>query len=176
MLPKLRLNLGCGSNKIDGCVNVDVNPDLNPDLVADFTKTLPFDSNSVDAVYFFHVIEHIPKTQHQSVLYEISRILKPGCSLYMSYPEFLKCVECYKENRYGKRDFWEATIYGRQLYPSDTHVALMDTPFVIRKLKALGFYDIVSKPEPVEDWNTTISCKKGFVLTHEHATRINLGF
>jgi predicted SAM-dependent methyltransferase len=175
MLP-LKLNLGCGSNKIPGCVNIDIEESNNPDLVADFTKALPYDTSSVDAVYMFHVIEHVKKALHEAIFYEVARVLKPDCFFYLSYPEFLTCVKCYQENLYGKRDFWEATIYGRQLYPADTHVALMDTKYVTTKLTRVGFKDLVVASEPDEFWNTTIKAKKGSFLSHEQAAKINFNF
>lgn len=176
MLPKLRLNLGCGSNKIKDCLNIDINPDNKPDMVLDFTKVLPFGSESVDAVYMFHTIEHVAKNLHEAIFYEVFRVLKPGCKFYLSYPEFLKCAENYKNNKFGWRKFWEATIYGRQLYAADTHVALMDTEQLMPKLVTMGFYDIIARPEPNEDWNTILQAKKGFLVTHEQAVKANFGF
>jgi predicted SAM-dependent methyltransferase len=176
MLSGRKLNLGCGSNKIKDCINIDINPDNSPDMVLDFTKQLPFDSDSFDAVYMFHVIEHVAKRFHEGIFYEVFRVLKPDHKFYLSYPEFLRCAESYKDNRQGYRDFWEATIYGRQLYPSDTHIALMDTTRLLPKLASLGFHDIIARPEPVDDWNTIVQAKKGSILTHEQATKSNLGF
>lgn len=173
MLPELRLNLGCGSNKIEGCINVDIEPSNNPDVVFDFTQAFPYDSDSVDAIYMFHVIEHVKKQFHETIFCEVGRVLKPNAPFFLSFPEFLRCADSYRTNRYGKRDFWEATIYGRQLYPSDTHIALMDTTRVVPLLKRLGFHSIEVAQEPDEDWNTIIKARKGYILTHEQAARIN---
>jgi predicted SAM-dependent methyltransferase len=157
------LNLGCGQNKIPGTINIDVEEKVNPDVVGDFTKLkgLPYEDASVDTVYLFHVIEHIEEFKHASTLFEIWRVLKPRGTFYVSYPEFNKVAKNYLDNKEGRRDFWKATIYGRQLYKSDYHVALMDTHYFRYFLMQMGFSNIEVSEEPHYDYNTVIKCKKG---------------
>ena len=158
----VRLNLGCGSNKIEGCINIDIEKSCKPDLVHDFTKNaLPYDDKSVEEVYLFHTIEHISKRYHNAMFDEIFRVLRIGGKFYISYPEFTKCVSNWLENKYGKREFWEATIYGRQLYPSDFHVCILDPSGLAMRLEASGFMDIMHKPEPLEPYNTITVCTRG---------------
>lgn len=158
----LNLNLGCGSNKIKGCVNVDIEESCKPDLIADFRTYIPFSDCVVDRIYFFHVVEHIEKQHHAGMFLEFHRILKPDGLLFISYPEFTKVAQNYIENKRGKREFWEATIYGRQLYKSDYHVALMDSQIFKTVLQQLGFKNVEIKPEPYpNEYNTVIKCQKG---------------
>lgn len=154
--PKIiNLNLGCGSNKIEGCINIDVEKSCNPDICVDFVnQKLPFPKQSVSEVYLFHTIEHIRKLHHSRIFDEIYRVLKIGGKLYVSYPEFLKCVQNWKSNHAGNRDFWEKTLYGRQLYPSDYHVCIMDPQELRLVLMASGFLNIQHTPEPKETFNT----------------------
>lgn len=155
------LNLGCGNTRFEDCVNIDIDPEVKPDLVCDFTKGLPYESESVDKVYFFHVIEHIEERKHVLILSEIWRVLKPGAKLYIAYPEFTKVARNYMENKLGLRDFWKATIYGRQLSASDFHVALMDTALFKNTLESVGFTSLNIQEEPNEPWNTVICCERG---------------
>lgn len=157
----MNLNLGCGSNKISGCTNVDVEESCKPDVVADFTRELPFPSDSAEKVFLFHVIEHVQETRHEALLSEVFRVLKHEGVLYISYPEFVKVAQNYIDNYKGMRDFWKATIYGRQLYPSDYHISLMDSRNFKTVLEGIGFVDIDVRPEPRESFNTVVSCKKG---------------
>ncbi len=158
----LALNLGCGSNKIKGCVNVDIEESCKPDIITDFRTYIPFSDNSVDRIYFFHVVEHIEKSVHPRMFMEFHRILKSDGFLFVSYPEFTKIAQNYIENKRGKREFWEATIYGRQLYKSDYHVSLMDTQFFKVFLEQHGFVNVESKPEPIpNEFNTVVKCQKG---------------
>lgn len=61
----IKLNLGCGHNKMQGFINVDASAACNPDLVYDLEKTpWPWEANSVSEVVFFHALEHIgPRSQ-----------------------------------------------------------------------------------------------------------------
>lgn len=166
------LNLGCGAGKIEGCINVDIVERFNPDIVCDILTGLPFPDESIDKVYLFHVIEHIPKHYHPTVITNISKILTMGGILYVSYPEFVVCARNFIDNKYGKRDFWEATIYGRQLQPFDYHVSLMYTPSFTKLLISFGF-EVDSKPES-EDYNTICKCTKvGKPLTIESIYKKN---
>lgn len=158
----LKLNLGCGNNKIPDYINIDIEPSVKPDLVWDFiSKKLPYNDNTVAEVILIHTIEHIRKDFHQAILQEIHRVLQPQGRVLMAYPEFLKCVENWKTNYRGKKTFWEHTLYGRQLYPSDYHVCIMDTAEFSRTLKNNGFKEIKSQPEVEEPFNTMITAIKG---------------
>ena len=149
------LNLGCGSRKIPGAVNVDIEKTLSPDIVADFTEKLPFPDADFDEVYLFHTIEHVQKKFHEGIFREVRRVLQEGGIFYLSYPEFSVIAKNWLENKQGNREFWEHTIYGRQLYPNDYHLCAMDTNEVRLKLEMCGFKDIAYRPEPHE-YNTIL--------------------
>ncbi len=162
MRKPLKLNLGSGSNKIPGFINVDNEPTCKPDLLHDFiNKKLPYKTDSVDEIVLFHCIEHICKPLHKRILTEMWRVLKPGSPVIISYPEFIRCFKNWKYNYRGKREFWEHTIFGRQLYPSDYHVCIMHTPEFIELLQDNGFTSITHNPEPKELHNTVVKAVKG---------------
>ena len=156
----LRLNLGCGSNKLPDYVNIDGEASCKPDLIRNILDKLPYKAGAAEEIVMFHCIEHINKGLHPRLFAEIWRLLRPGGHLIISYPEFLKVVDNWKTNYKGKKEFWEATIYGRQLYPGDAHVTIMHTPDFVRKLKFWGFIEIKSYPERDEKFNTIVSCVK----------------
>jgi predicted SAM-dependent methyltransferase len=158
----VKLNLGCGDNKLPGFINIDSFAGVKPDLVHNIIETpLPYKDNSVDEVVFFHCIEHIPEHLHERVLGEIFRVLKKEAKFLISYPEFLKCVENYKTNLRGHRKFWKATIYGRQSHAGDYHVTLMDTRFFKQVLKKVGFEIVKVVEESKENpYNTLIHSTK----------------
>lgn len=156
------LNLGCGVNKIDGCVNVDKLPDAKADVEADILElSKHFENESVDTIYLFHVIEHIPDRKHHTLISQIWDVLKPGGRFIVSYPEFKTIAQYYAENKWGMRDFWRMALYGRQDHEWDYHVALMDTPFFKTYLEEEGFVDFEVGCEYAETYNTVIKCAKG---------------
>jgi len=159
----MKLNLGCGSEKIPGYINIDVEKKCKPDLVHDFIKKpLPYKSGSVSEVLLFHTIEHIQRRYHRIILAQIWIILKPKGFFLISFPEFKKCFENWNKNKAGQKQFWEATMFGRQAYPSDHHVVPMDSTDFTQTLLEMGFENITVVPEEEpNEFNTVISCTKG---------------
>ncbi len=159
----LRLNLGCGNSKLADYVNIDIQKSCNPDIVHDFVNNrLPFEDNSVERVCLFHTIEHIRKVYHPYIFSEIHRVLldKKG-QIFLSYPEFSEVAQRWLDNKKGKRDFWENTMFGRQLYPSDYHVCAMDSVEVHMMLVEAGFRDICQfKENDPNEFNTVMYANK----------------
>ena len=145
----MRLNLGCGNIKISDCINIDIEKSVEPDLVHDFSREeLPYDT------------EHIQRIFHREMFLEINRVLKTQGLFYLSYPEFSKCLNNWLSNHLGKRDFWEATIYGSQRYKSDFHVCAIDSTELMGVLTESGFHNIECKPERNEQYNTVLKATK----------------
>lgn len=161
MKKSIKLNIGCGENKLEGFVNIDVEPRVKPDLVHDVVTTrLPFKENSVDIVHCIHNIEHIELKHWHNVLADFWRVLKPKGKLYLAYPEFEICAKYFVTNHQGQKDFWRATLYGRQLYPGDFHVTPVVTKDLAKVLHFCGFDGIKHTPEPEHDYNTFLVCYK----------------
>lgn len=107
------------------------------------------------------MIEHITKVNRSSVLLEINRVLVEGGIAIFSYPEFSKCAANYLENKGGQRDFWEATIYGRQSHNFDYHVVPMHSELFKHDLIDYGFRDIeIMEESEQEPFNTVIYATK----------------
>lgn len=158
----LKINFGCGDSKIKGFINCDADEKLQPDKIVDLLKfPYPFDNGEAGLIVLSHTIEHIQARFHEAVLLEFNRILKQGGRLIVTYPEFIKCAQNYIANYQGKREFWEATIYGRQLTPWDHHVTAMETTAFKSLLTTCGFYDIVDHPEIDQPFNTIVTAKNG---------------
>lgn len=83
-LQPLRIDLGCGINKPNGFVGVDLCSGLGVDIVADLSQRFPFEDNSVDEVRAHDIIEHLPERIH--TMNEIWRICKPGAKVDIRVP------------------------------------------------------------------------------------------
>lgn len=90
------LDLGCGrapllgyySNFVDSATLVDWGNSMHPnpllDLVADLNGSLPLGDQSFDTVLLSDVLEHI--AEPQSLIGEVSRVLRPGGILLLNVP------------------------------------------------------------------------------------------
>ena len=85
----MKLNMGCGYDKRDGFVNVDVSPVCEPDLVCDLESLpWPWDDNSVDQVVFRHSLEHLgrdPRT-FLGMMKELYRVCRNGARIEITVP------------------------------------------------------------------------------------------
>ncbi len=82
-----KLNLGCGREKKEGFLNVDINPECRPDAVHDLSRfPYPFQDNRFEEIIMNHVLEHLEKPL--GVLEEIYRISEDNCRIILKCPHF----------------------------------------------------------------------------------------
>lgn len=85
----IKLNLGCGTKKRDGFVNVDKFPTFSPDVVWDLeTFPWPFDDNAADYIVMSHVLEHLGSTADIffGIMKELYRVSAPGAQIVVAVP------------------------------------------------------------------------------------------
>ena len=63
--------------------------------IADLRKRLPFESDSFDAVYASHVLEHLHRDEASALLKEAYRVLRPGGLCRMLVPDLRAIVMEY---------------------------------------------------------------------------------
>lgn len=94
----MKLNLGCGRDKMEGWVNLDREARVEPDVVFDLNNLqlineikqnqerliLPFLANTFDEMLMSHLIEHLPNPL--AVMEELWRVAKPGCLFTLRLP------------------------------------------------------------------------------------------
>lgn len=85
----LKLNLGCGSHKLDGHLNVDFSEVGDPDLVLDLETTpWPWDDGSVEAIVLRHVLEHLGQAPrvYLAIWQEMYRVCRDGAVVTVTVP------------------------------------------------------------------------------------------
>lgn len=168
----MKLNLGSGETKLEGFTNVDMEEKTKPDIVCDIRKsTLPLRNETCEEVWAIHSIEHIEDRYWDHVFNEIFRVLVPNGRLVLAYPEFDICSDHYIKNYKGIKDFWKATLYGRQLYPGDYHVTAVRSPDLEQFLLRHGFNEFRHKPQPGDEYYTIAEARKFAMITKEDVLR-----
>lgn len=81
------LDLGCGPNKLEGAIGVDIRPGLGIDVVHNLNVyPWPFANNEFDLIHASHILEHLEDMVR--AVEEIHRITKPGGLVRVLMPHF----------------------------------------------------------------------------------------
>lgn len=84
----MRLDLGCGKNKKEGFIGVDVIPFEGVDVVADLAVAWPWEKDSVDEIYSAHMLEHFSMADRCHIMNEMYRVMKPGTKATIIVPHW----------------------------------------------------------------------------------------
>ena len=102
-MEKVKVDLGCGNNKKEGFIGIDIAPLEHVDIVCNLGKTsIPLKSNSVDAIFSFHFLEHVENVSF--IIEEIYRVLKPGGIAEIIVPHFSN-IGAY---HWSHKTYWNA--------------------------------------------------------------------
>lgn len=84
----IKLNLGCGYDKIPGYLNVDKMAICEPDQVVDLEGIWPFKSDSVEEIRAFHVLEHLGQDTDVflGLMKEMYRVCIDGAKIHIQVP------------------------------------------------------------------------------------------
>jgi predicted SAM-dependent methyltransferase len=150
----IKLNVGCGSRKIHGFINIDAREDTNPDVVADVRK-INEQFKDVDLIYACHVLEHFPNKKSnfqditwKDVLTNWYTSLKEGGILRIAVPDIEAVIKHY--NEYGDLQKLHTFLYGGQKYDFDFHYHCWNYKSLSKDL-----YDIGFKKVSLYDWKKT---------------------
>jgi len=103
---KIKLNLGCGKQAIDGYIGID-KQDIGQDMIWDTRNGIPFPDGSVDEIYSSHFIEDMTDTESIELFREIYRVLKVKGETHHRCPHQTHPTAYY----WGHNTFWnEARI------------------------------------------------------------------
>ena len=148
---ELKLNLGCGRNRQDGYLNVDIRALPNIDLVASPQQCARLFPDHCDEVYISHVLEHqghpgkAMRENEESVLGflgQMHKLLKPGGRLRVAVPDFGALARLYVQGEFPLYPRLVGRLCGEQDYPENLHKCLFDKAFLTFCLEHSGFSNI----------------------------------
>ena len=154
-----RLHLGSGRKRIPGYLNVDGDEDTKPDIIAIINDLSKIETDSADAVYACHVLEHTPRGAVQEVLEEWHRVLRPGGELRVAVPDFGAIVLLYLDGVHLER-LW-GLLYGGGKTIWDDHQVVLDYETLCTYLTRAGFHSM--RKYDAEDWLRGLFDKVGII-------------
>lgn len=135
-----RLNFGCGYDKRDGYLNVDMDPACGPDLLisADDLSAIP--RNWFEEVLAKDVIEHIPRVATPGILLEWSDMLVDGGLLRVETSSIDGVADqIAKDGTFRGQYGWTLCLFGTQAQPGDFHLTGFTKTTLKVHLLAAGF-------------------------------------
>ncbi len=86
-MTEMKLNLGCGDNRIEGFSNIDIFDGDAVDAVVDLNKfPYPWKDNSIEYIYCTNTLEHL--RDPELFWFEVFRILKPKARIEVRVPHY----------------------------------------------------------------------------------------
>lgn len=82
----MKLNIGCGKDKREGYINIDIDPKVNPNKVVNIENGLPFRSNTFDYILCLQILEHVFNIYF--VMSEIHRVGKNHAKVEIEVPYY----------------------------------------------------------------------------------------
>jgi predicted SAM-dependent methyltransferase len=90
----LKLNIGCGPNRKQGWVNIDLLP--NVDLSLDMRERIPLPNSAATMIYSEHFFEHLDYPDDAGkFLAECHRLLEAGGTISLGVPDAQWALEAY---------------------------------------------------------------------------------
>ena len=143
-----RLHLGCGRERWDGYINIDIAWRADSDLRADVRDLgRLFQPESVAEIVMIHALGYLHLWEAREFFAVAARLLVPGGRLVLELPDLGKCarevaasegdVQRYLEAVRGIFAFDIASVDARQRYPP--YVFGWSAWHLVRELTAAGF-------------------------------------
>lgn len=145
----MKLNLGSGSVRYEGFLNVDDDANVNPDFLIDLEKgVLPFESDSIEEIKAHHILEHIGDG-FIPLIQEIYRVLKDKAILDIVVPHHRH--EVFYGDPTHKRPI---TVNGMMLFSKKFCKAVMENK---HSNSTLAFkynvdFDLISNEDKYDDF------------------------
>lgn len=105
---KTYLYVGCGHHRMNGFTHVEISVGKQykkggnvgpPDILADITRHIPLENNSVDLVFSRATLEHLTYQQLINHFLECHRLIKKGGYIRMSVPDMDIMVKNYLDKK-----------------------------------------------------------------------------
>lgn len=163
----LILDVGSGRYKVHpDCLGVDAYTDNETVNVKAYMWDMPFDDNSIDAIFCFSSLEHVSKYHVLPTLTEFKRVLKPNHTMLLLVPDLEWVLWSFLANPTSD---WEMDmLFGVQTHDHVTinegefHRTGFTKPILVKYIETVGGLEIKEfyKINAYEQYNIGILIKK----------------
>jgi predicted SAM-dependent methyltransferase len=136
----MKLNLGCGQNKLEGYINMDA---------LDGLSIYPLEyKGCVDEIRASHVLEHFGHEESVQVLLNWVDCLVPGGVIKIAVPDFDDLIRRYQA---GEPLNYECILFGGQTDKYDYHKSLWSCNKLRFIMESIGLYGIRTWQSEIAD-------------------------
>ncbi len=108
-----KLNIGCGHRYSKEWINIDFHSESSEVISHNLLKKLPFSSNSIEAIYSSHLLEHFQREDALKLIKECYRLLKSNGILRIVVPdleytcrEYIKILDSLDNHEVRNKHEW----------------------------------------------------------------------
>jgi SAM-dependent methyltransferase len=138
----MKLNIGCGYNRLKGYINIDSNADTPADKIMP-AHNLDFAGASVEEIKALQLIEHLGFFKTKYFLSECRRVLEPGGRLIIETPDIAKTFELFLKGGEAQKESALGWVYGGETKGMN-HLYCFPAELLAKLLKEAGFEIIES--------------------------------
>jgi predicted SAM-dependent methyltransferase len=151
LMSSKKLNLGCGYDRREGYLNVDLNDFHRPDVVADVSHLVGFPSGYYDEILAQDVLEHMTREVSKKAFNEWARLLSDVGILKIRTSSLLGLLSLFSRD-------WSAEnhnhivhlMFGTQAYTGDFHLTGFTPPILLEMAEEAGV--MISSVVLKDDW------------------------
>lgn len=133
----IRLNLGCGYNRLEGWLNADASPYSAADRLME-AQDLDFGNSSVEEVKALQLVEHLGFFRTKYFLSECWRVLKPGGRLTLETPDVDGTFRAYLAGGHAEKEAALGWLFGPES-PGMHHLYCFPRELLAELLEEAGF-------------------------------------
>lgn len=137
MADKLKLNLGCGYNRLEGWLNLDISAASAADRVMP-AHDLDLPDRCASAARAAQLVEHLGFFRTRFFLSECWRVLEPGAALVLETPDPDKTCRTFLDGDRAAREASLGWLFGSET-PGMNHLYCFPRELMTEMLPAAGF-------------------------------------
>jgi hypothetical protein len=158
-----KINFGCGYDKRDDHLNIDVDPACSPDLLIQDNDYSMIPKGHFEAIRAWDVLEHIPRSSTLATLLNWAEFLRIGGQLTLQTSSILGVANLLtRTNRYAEHHNCTIFLYGNQAHGGDFHltgftdttlrVHLAAAGFEVQQMHTRGDWLFFAEARKTSDW------------------------